>query len=68
MKELYKKGSCVRKGLYESFTVENPTGAVHLKITFSSEPFPVTYGDLLPEERCLDSVETIVESFYQGGK
>ena len=57
MKELYKKGSCVRKGLYESFKVENPTGAkgsrFYLKITFSSEPFPVTYGDLLPEERCL---------------
>ena len=47
----------MRKGLYESFKVENPTGAkgsrVHLKITFSSEPFPVTYSDLLSEERCL---------------
>ena len=46
----------MRKGLYESFKVENPTGAkgsrVHLKITFSSEPFPVTYSDLLSEERC----------------
>ena len=27
VKDLYKRGSCVRKGLYESFVVENPTGA-----------------------------------------
>ena len=32
VKELYRRGSCVRKGLYESFIVEKPTGTIDQEV------------------------------------